>query len=270
MRAYAHVEAHPSLRAVVSGFSQRRFADAKAPAIALPARTDGFIEFYLAEPYHVRPAQAGPQRQRLPVTTLVAPHMRPGTELFIRGRIDTFTMHFTPTGCHRLFGCDLRPLSDRGVPAVDVLGPALRGLHDALAAQADLAGRIVVAQNWLAHRLLKARPADAIDAAAQVLADATRPAKLADLAAHAGCSERHLSRALGQRLGVAPRLYARLARFQAVLQAHQAHPALPISHLAQMAHYFDHAHLVRDCQAFTGQAPGEFVRAWTPPERAGF
>lgn len=271
MRAYAHVRAHAALQAVVSGFSQRQFANAAAPAILLPARTDAFIEFYLAEPYRVRhPDAEGSAPASVPLTTLVAPHARPGTALFIRGRVDTFTVHFTPTGCHRLFGCDLQPLRDQGVPAVDVLGPGLRRLHAALAATADWPGRVAVAQAWLAERLQRARPADALDAAALALADATQPLRLADLAARAGCSERHLSRQLSQRLGVAPRLYARLARFQAVLQAHREHPAMPIAHLAQMAHYFDHAHLVRDCRAFTGQSPGDFVRAWTPPDRAGF
>lgn len=269
MRAYVHVRAHPALQTVVTGFSQRRFDQAQAPPLRLPARTDSFIEFYLAEPYRVRPAQAA-DAAPVPQTTLVSPHLRPGTELLIGGRVDTLTLHFAPTGCHRLFGCDVQPLCDQGVPAADVLGPSLRALHDALAAAPDLAARVGRVETWLAERLLRARPADALDAAAWVLADPSRPARLADLAARAGCSERHLSRVLSQRLGVAPRLYARLSRFQAVLDAHRADPGQPITQLAQAAHYFDHAHLVRDCQAFTGQTPTAFIRSWTPPERAGF
>lgn len=268
MRPYVHFRAHPALQAVVSGFSQRSFDNAQGPAIALPARTDTFIEFYLAEPYHVRMSSAA-AAARVSETTLVAPHTRPGTELLIRGRIDTFTIHFMPTGCHRLFGCDLLPLHDQGVPAADVLGSPLRALREAIAVHGDWLARVEAAQAWLLTRLARVRPADALDAAAVVLADPTQPARLRDLAGQAGCSERHLSRALGQRLGVAPRLYARIARFQAMLKAHQAHPDLPITHLAHLAQYFDHAHLVRDCQAFTGKAPGAFVREWTGPERAG-
>lgn len=268
MRPYAYFRAHPALQAVVSGFSQRCIDNAQGPVIALPARTDVFIEFYLAETYQVRMSSAQ-AAARVPETTLVAPHTRPGTELLIRGRIDTFTIHFTPTGCHRLFGCDLQPLHDQGVPAGDVLGSPLRALRDALAVQGDWRARVAAAQGWLLDRLARARPADALDAAADVLADPRQPALLRDLAAEAGCSERHLTRVLGQRLGAAPRLYARLARFQGLLKAYQAQPDLPITHLAQLAHYFDHAHLVRDCQAFTGKAPGAFVREWTGPERAG-
>lgn len=268
MRPYVHFRAHPALQAVVSGFSQRCFDNAQGPVIALPARTDAFIEFYLAETYQVRNASAQ-AAARVPETTLVAPHTRPGTELLIRGRIDTFTIHFTPTGCHRLFGCDLQPLHDQGVPAGDVLGSPLRALRDALAAHGDWLARVEAAQGWLLDRLARVRPADALDAAAAVLADPTQPARLRDLAGQAGCSERHLTRVLSQRLGITPRLYARLARFQGMLKAHQLHPDLPLTHLAHLAHYFDHAHLVRDCQAFTGKAPGAFVRAWTGPERAG-
>lgn len=268
MRPYAHFRAHPALQSVVSGFSQRCFDDARGPVIALPARTDVFIEFYLAEPYQVRMSGA-PAAATVPETTLVAPHTRPGTELLIRGRIDTFTVHFTPTGCHRLFGCDLQPLHDQGVPAGDVLGAPLRALREAVAAQRGWQERVAAAQAWLLSRLEHTRAGDAIDAAALVLADPSRPVRLRDLAQEAGCSERHLTRVLGQRLGVAPRLYARIARFQSLLKAHQAQPGLPLTQLAQLAHYFDHAHLVRDCQAFSGKAPGAFVREWTGPERAG-
>lgn len=267
---YLHAPAHPALRAVVRGFSQRRFAQAQAPALCLPARTDSFIEFYLAEPYRVRHVdEASPEPILVPEMTLVAPHTRPGTQLFIRGRVDTFTVHFTPTGCHRLFGCDQQPLRDQGSPAAEVLGRGLATLQAALARQVDWPGRLAAAQAWLGERLLRARPADALDAAAEALAEGGPPWRLAELAARAGCSERHLSRVLSQRLGVSPRLYARMARFEAVLQAHQQQPAWPIAQLAQAAHYFDQAHLVRDCREFTGEAPGRYFRHWTPRERAG-
>lgn len=267
---YLHLPAHPALQAVVRGFSQRQFADARGPALHLPARTDSFIEFYLAEPYRVcRPGTSGDEPVSAPWVTMVAPHVRPGTALFIRGRVDTFTIHFTPTGCHRLFGCDQQPLRDQGSPAGDVLGQGLTALQAALGRQSDWTGRVAAAQAWLAERLVRARPADALDAAAEALAGGHRPWPMAELARRAHVSERHLSRVLSQRLGVSPRLYARMARFEAVLQARQHHPAWSIARLAQAVNYFDQAHLVRDCRAFTGEAPGSYFRHWTPRERAG-
>ena len=75
MRPYVHFRAHPALQAVVSGFSQRCFDNAQGPVIALPARTDAFIEFYLAETYQVRMSNAQAAAP-VPETTLVAPHTR--------------------------------------------------------------------------------------------------------------------------------------------------------------------------------------------------
>lgn len=267
MRAYQHVSAHPSLLAVVSGFSLRRFEQARSQTpVELPARTDLFLEFYLAEPYRVR---QGGSTSLAPVMALVAPHTRPGTALLIEGRIDTFTVHFTATGCHRLYGCNMPALRDRAVLATDALGRDMLRLHDALQRHTAFADRVALVQAHLEARLAFARPADAIDLAAEALAFAASPLRVSTLAARAGCSERQFSRVFTDRTGVAPKLYGRMARFQSLLKAHQQQPDAPLAHLAMAAHYFDQAHFVRDCRAFTSRAPQDFLRRWTPPERVG-
>jgi len=261
MLSYLAAPPHAALRGVVLRFSQRRCRDAhrQVPAFGLPARTDQFIEFYLGEPVQV--AQGGGAPSPAPEIVLVAPHTRPGTRLQMWGDIDTFTVHFQPTGLHRLFGLPLQGLTDQGLPAVDVLDRQVLDLRDALAAAPDFAGRVAGAQAWLAQRLLSARAADGLDLAAlRLAADTSLP--LRTLAQLANCSERHLHRRLVERCGVAPKLFARLLRFQGLLAAQRREPTESLTALALQAGYFDQAHCIRDCREFTGQAPRAFLAAW--------
>lgn len=79
------------------------------------------------------------------------------------------------------------------------------------------------------------------------------------LAADTGWSERHLTRVFIERTGLAPKLYARLTRFHAVLAAQARLPQASLSALALDGGYFDQAHFIRDCREFTGAAPRAFL-----------
>lgn len=133
MLNYRQTPPPPALRGVVARFSQRRCADAPRhiPAFGLPARLDRFIEFYLGEP--VRVGQAGEPAGAAPEIVLVAPHARPGKRLQMVGDVDTFTIHFEPTGLHRLFGLPLQGLADQALVASDALGREVLALRDQLA-----------------------------------------------------------------------------------------------------------------------------------------
>ncbi len=260
MLSYCHAAPPPVLAGVVARFSQRRCADAHrhVPVFGLPARIDRFIEFYLGEPVHV--GEDGGEPRAAPDIVLVAPHTRPGKQLQMVGDVDTFTVHFEPTGLHRLFGLPLRGLVDQAAPAVDLLGPPVRRLRDDLAREPTFDARVDIACRWLAERLPSVRPADALDAAA--CAWRAGDAAVAPWARRLGWSERHLHRRFVERTGLAPALHGRLLRFQGLIDAHAQAPQASLTELALVAGYFDQSHCIRDCRAFTGQSPGAFLAAW--------
>lgn len=267
MTGYRRVPAHPALAAVVAGYTQRRFdAGGGLPGVALPARTDCFIEFYLGEPYRARRDGV---TEPAPEIALVAPHATPGTELLILGRVDTFTIHFTATGCHRLFGCDVAELRDRAVLASDAIGRHIRRLQGDLNRAGDLATRVAAADAFLAGPLQRARSADVFDLVADRLARGDAIVRVDRLARECGCSERQLNRVFQARVGLTPALHGRLLRFERLLALHRRRPTAALTELAHAAGYFDQPHLVRDCRAFTLRPPGAFLREWTPAERIG-
>ena len=74
-------------------------------------------------------------------------------------------------------------------------------------------------------------------------------------------SERHLNRMFSKALGYAPKMFARITRFQAALHTmmQQSHEEKNISDYITMFHYADQAHFQRECKEFTGLTPKHFV-----------
>jgi len=77
---------------------------------------------------------------------------------------------------------------------------------------------------------------------------------VATLAAHGGHSMRGLQRWFRRHVGIAPRTYLRLLRFQDTLTTIQAQPAV-LADQAALHGYADQPHMAREFRALAGQAP---------------
>jgi AraC-like DNA-binding protein len=78
-----------------------------------------------------------------------------------------------------------------------------------------------------------------------------------ELARAVGLSARQLERRFRARVGLGPKLLARITRFQHAFRLARRTPNL--AEVAARAGYFDQAHLVRDFRQFAGAAPSRFL-----------
>jgi AraC-like DNA-binding protein len=83
------------------------------------------------------------------------------------------------------------------------------------------------------------------------------------LAQELGWSRKNFTAQFRAGCGVAPKVAARLARFERVL-AGCGHGQVDWSDLALRAGYFDQPHLIRDFTAFAGMTPTEYARRLVP------
>jgi transcriptional regulator GlxA family with amidase domain len=88
-----------------------------------------------------------------------------------------------------------------------------------------------------------------------------------DAAESAGLSIRQFERRFITQVGLSPKHYARIARFDAALEAKVTAPRRLWTEIAHEFGYYDQMHLVRDFETFAGESPARFVgRIWTMPE----
>ena len=254
------IPASPALHAVVSGFTERKghFRDMSLLR-PLPARPEQILEIYLAECYRVKRTDAGFGLS--PDAAVVGPMTEPRVELGFLGEIETFTIHFRPTGLSRLFGVPMNTIADDAGSVSDVLGPSGRRLVDQVRRARSFAQRVELAEAWVSEHLASARESNAIDLVASLLAAEHGSQDVRTLAQRAGISPRQLQRRFVDHVGVAPKLYARLCRIASVIRARNTSPFRTMTDLAYDFGYADQAHLTREFRVLAGRNPLEFFKA---------
>ena len=241
----------------IQSFRQREGRVTTQVIRPLPARPEQILEFYLGDRYQVRrdhttPFEAAPQ------SVVVGPQCEQCTELGLRGRLDVFTIHFQPAGCHGLFGLPMPEFLNKGVPAHDALGEIVPLLEERLAAVAEFSARVEAVEAVLKPYAVRGK-CDGVARAAQILLARTGEVRIGDLATYCGLSERQFERRFQMAVGMPPKLYARVVRFYTALEKQLRHPRQSWTEAALEAGYYDQSHMVKEFRSLAGQSPTRFL-----------
>jgi AraC-like DNA-binding protein len=240
-------------------FQQRRAKIRDTPIVCpITARTDQFLEFYLQGRYVVRFAEAG--RQELaPRAVVVGPSTRRLADLVLRGGLDVFTVQFRPAGFCKRFCTPMNEFADQAYDARSVIGPALAELEQRLADASSFEERTCVAGDFLRQRLNEIGRPDGVPSSPTVFVE-RGAISVGDAAAKAGLSVRQFERRFCRRVGVAPKLYARIVRFNAALAAEASTTRRQWTDIADAFGYYDQMHMIRYFEDFAGESPMAFMR----------
>jgi AraC-like DNA-binding protein len=232
--------------------------DSDPLVIPLPARPKQLLTFSFADNFRIHRPGLGPG-DASPRVTVVGPqtYARPG--LSVCGRIDNFTIHFQPSGFNRLFGIPMTELTDTAWDAYAVIGPRIRGLDVELGETSSFAARIQIIEDRLLRMLACGYAQDPVAIAANRLFASNGILRVSTMATYAGLSQRQFERRFLAQVGVPPKLYGRIIRFNAALDHKLKAPGLAWSRIANDHDFYDQMHLVHDCAAFTGESPSKFL-----------
>ena len=163
-----------------------------------------------------------------------------------------------------------------GLPAAHLSGE-LTNLEEAVPRLADLPERLIALADWEARIALvwsvlgeALRRIDAADPRAEVgqaLARLTRGVGVAEVADEVGYSRRHLGGLLRAEVGLTPKEYQRVARFEqsrALLMAAAAAGRVSLADVAARAGYSDQAHLAREWVRLAGCPPSTWMAEELP------
>ncbi|PTL76797.1 AraC family transcriptional regulator [Vitiosangium sp. GDMCC 1.1324] len=178
----------------------------------------------------------------------------------------TIAVRFKPGGAYPFFGVPMSELTDRIVSIDTLWGADGTRLRHELAEAPSIAARMQVLEDALTERLRRGdvfEPASAhvVRRAIRVMTDATEPPRVEVLARELGLSARQLRRAFDEVVGVSPKEFARVVRFQRAVRASERAATPDWGAIAAAVGYYDQAHLISDFRALTGTTPSAFVRA---------
>jgi AraC-like DNA-binding protein len=171
---------------------------------------------------------------------------------------DLIGMVFQPDG-FPVFARDRADLfSNRGVDLEDVWGARVRAWRDRLRELPGPHQRLQCMERFLAQtfaaRLLQPRPAHhcAVEYALRRFAHASTMATVGEVARSTGWSERRFSQVFREQVGLAPKVWCRVRRFQNAVNQLHAGVDVPWARLALDCGFYDQSHFANEFRAFSG------------------
>ncbi|MCH9680310.1 MAG: helix-turn-helix domain-containing protein [Deltaproteobacteria bacterium] len=179
--------------------------------------------------------------ETVPQTRLLAVRMSPGQAAPIVGRT-------------------VEGLADRVTPGAEIFGDAIATLRQRLVDADDPDAALAIATAWLTDRFDSSlRPPPWLTGAIAALVETPDVNTLAEVLSASGHSQRHFIRVFRAHVGVRPKQFQRILRFQAVINKVHEQQQVQWAQVAAECGYSDQSHLIRDFAHFSGYRPQRFL-----------
>jgi AraC-like DNA-binding protein len=174
-------------------------------------------------------------------------------------------IRFRPGRAFAFFSMPLHETTDQRVDLLDLWGKRAAGdIAERVMEQSTMAQRIAIIEAELLRRIGECDPR--VDAAVGWITRSGGNLSIERIASNIGISRQHLARQFLQHVGVTPKTFARVVRFERLLrEARNGRPDWAA--LAAELGYFDQAHLIADFRELAGVTPVPFFQsaAGAPP-----
>jgi AraC-like DNA-binding protein len=169
-------------------------------------------------------------------------------------------VHFKPGGAFPFLGPPAAELAHQHVDLQALWGPAARELRERLCeARTPGEGFHLLEEALLAHLCRDLDHHGAVWAGLETFAREAGPRRVLDVAASVGLSQRRFIQVFSAEVGLPPKLFSRVLRFQRARLRADVRQAPDWARLALAAGYFDQSHLIRDFLAFSGLSPADYL-----------
>lgn len=167
---------------------------------------------------------------------------------------------FKPGGMARLIGMPVAELVNDRLDASLVLGKEITELTERLKNANDNHELFTLTEQFLINKLSVLKPVTAFDAVVMELVKNNGNLPIKKVADLNGIGLRQLERRFMERIGITPKLFAKIIRFTNASIFKEAHPGVSWSQIAYEFGYADQMHLIGDFKKFSGFTPTEIDR----------
>ena len=173
-------------------------------------------------------------------------------------------IHFKPGGAFPFLGVPAGELQNRHVSLDDLWGAYADEVHARVACAPTPEAKLRALEAGLLVRL--SRPLERHRAVAFALGQFALPATrmVSDVTAQIGMSGRRFADRFRDEVGLTPKLYCRVQRFQDALRRIHGRRQVDLAGLAYACGYFDQAHFNHDFRDFSGISPSAYLASATP------
>lgn len=172
---------------------------------------------------------------------------------------EMFVVQFKAAGAYPFLNCQMDALNDSVLPAEKVFGDDVLALHEELLECDTPQDKFTLAEQWLSSKYNEHKKApEELHNVIQKLQ--TEPASnLQDIIKEFPNTQKHLIDLFKKYVGLTPKYYQRILRFNDILQRIQHKEKLSWADITYTCGFSDQSHFIKEFKHFSGFNPSEFI-----------
>ena len=179
-------------------------------------------------------------------------------DLSLSGKTGMILIIFKPHGLSAFFNLPSKELLNENIPLNVLINNEASVLEDKLLNTINHKKKITLLENFLTERLIFNKDFDRIDYAIKLIQNYKGQIQCGQLSHEVCLGIKQFERIFSNYVGINPKKFASIIRFQNTLQMKKNFKELTMYQLAFDNGYYDQSHFIHDFKNLTGLAPGDF------------
>lgn len=232
-------------------------ADGSLPIKAYPPRPEHCLSFYARDYETVKYQNSGANTGNL--STVLFGHQTEVTNRFVGNNFLLIQVVFKPGALYRLTGIPSNYLTNQYIDAQTVFSNDIKSINDKINECKSYTQMIQAVEAYLCNEINRtSHNIHPLDLATTKLFSTNFIPSVDELAKSSYQSTRHFERHFKQRMGISPKYFLKVMRFENAFRMKNKHPGLDWLTIAISCGYHDYQHLARDYKDLTGMTPNQF------------
>lgn len=194
-------------------------------------------------------------------SSLVAGQMRTPVSIGPSGNVCLLGVRFKTAGAYPFFSFSLNELTDRIESLESVWGREARLIEGRIFDADGFSERVLIIEDFLLRRLARgSKPDQLLNVATTTILSQHGTSPIGSVIRELGTTERSLERRFREKIGLSPKMFSRIARFQRALRIlEENNRADPLDTAFELG-YFDQSHMINEFRQFSGSSPAAFLQ----------
>lgn len=211
------------------------------------------LMFYCNNPISMSRVDNG-DFEKQPLIVVIGPQFS-RVNIKVHGQLKAVRVDFLPGGMYRMLGIPMHELFDGGFDALDLFGNEMKSINQQMQNLHDLEEGKNIVEQFLLRQVKNLKEVLPFDDALQSLLINNGNVAIEKTASLSCLSLKQFERKCKERIGMNPKMFARILKFSKAYRLHEAAPQLSWTKIAYEAGYYDQMHMIRDFKVFAGVNP---------------
>lgn len=229
----------------------------RIPYKPYPPRPEHCLSFYPRDTEMVEYVNNGTKIKNL--KTVLIGQQSEVTNRFVGKDFLVFQVVFSPSGLYRLTGIPSQQLNNCYLDAETIFTKDIKEVNDKLNDATNFKEMVFVVESFLLKQINKGvKEFHRLDQVSNLILKTDKIINVEWLAKESCLSLRQYERKFIERMGVSPRYFCKVVRFENAFRMKNKEPHLDWLSIAIKCGYYDYQHLTKDYKGFTNQTPTDF------------